>query len=847
MLVQHQSDDTLTTSAPRAKRPVVWAAAAWAIGTALGRGLDSISTGGWIAAAALFLVAAFLLMRRFHTAAIAAGLAAILAAAAGWFNLQSLPTAAIDSLPAGSNQLAQLEGVVEGQPYHRLQAKGLMGRFDYRAPTTSFVLRVDHSLDETGAAHPWATSVLVHVPAYDDRLRQGRRVRCGGWLSALPPPANPGEKDFARLMAERGITARLSAKSRGHILIFDDPIDPWIAARTAMIDRARAALSSGLPAERDPAKAAMLQSLLLGEQRGELGDLLPAFTATGLTHLLAISGLNLAILAGGAWWVAIAATGRPRWAGAVMLAVVGLYVLMIPPQVPILRSAIMMGVAGLGWSLRRRPIATADAMALAGLGLMIWRPADLFTAGFQLSFGVVAGLLAFTGPILERWAPAHRREDPPLGARLKRWSVEALAVSGVAWLVSMPLVAFHFQAVSLAAIPVGLVMVPVGAALLWAGYAKIILGVIWPWAGAALGPIVWMIASVTAGLVRGGAKMPWALIDLPAPSALWAGATLAAIVLLLGNWRRLGLGKLAFGSALAAILSIGWLLAPVQAERWRLRDAALSVNMFAVGDGSCYLLRSGGEAMMFDCGSNNHLDITTAAIAPALRTLGVLRIPTLVITHPDTDHFSGALELIDRFAVRRLLITGEFQRNAAEKPASAAAFLLANARRRGAEIQAIAAGWKMRLGDAAVEAIWPPADRRFERDNDGSIVLCIQAASRRLLMTGDIQTAAMASMLQNKFDLRSDILELPHHGSHPRGAEDFVAAVNPKIVLQSTGVGRMRNDPWASALAAVQRHVTARDGMVELIIDRQGAVTSRRHARLSTDAPEEIDDDTGVQ
>jgi competence protein ComEC len=483
-------------------------------------------------------------------------------------------------------------------------------------------------------------------------------------------------------------------------------------------------------------------------------------------------------------------------------------------------------------------------MALAALGLMIWRPADLFSAGFQLSFGVVAGLLAFTGPIIERWAPATKWDDPPLPARLRRLAVEAMAVSTVAWLVAMPLVAFHFQALSLAALPVGLVMVPLGSALLWAGYAKILVGVVWPWAGAMLGPVVWMLASMTAGLVRLGAAMPWASIDLPAPSAAWATATLALIVLLLSRWPQ---RRMRWLSLAGLVICAAWLMEPVAAERWRLRDTPLCVNMFAVGDGSCYLLRSGGQAMMFDCGSNNYIDITTATIAPALRSLGVMRIPTLLVTHPDTDHFSGALELIDRFSVRRLLITEEFERNAGKKPAGAAAFLLASARQRGVEVRTIAAGWSTPLGDATIEAIWPPPQRQFERDNDSSIVLSIRAGSRRLLMTGDIQSEAMAAMLHDRIDLHSDIVELPHHGSHPKGAEAFIAAVNPQIVLQSTGVGRLRNDPWAAPLAGVQRHITARDGMVELMIDRQGRIAAGRFAQLRPGEAEETEEEPGVQ
>jgi competence protein ComEC len=817
---------------------VVWAAGAWAAGLTAGRWAEQAPAWAWLAGGAGAMVAAAIGGRSNRRIACAAAVLCMFCTAAGWWGLRTTttgdPWGQIDS----DSRLAMLQGVVEGESYHRLAARGLMGRFDYRAPGTSFVLRVGEAIDERGERQAMSAGVLVHVPEYDDRLRAGQRVRCAGWLAELPSPGNPGERDFARFMRERGVAARLSAKTRGHVTILDEPAGGWSAMRAAMIDRARRSLTAGLPAASDPATAAMLQSLLLGERRGELGDLQPAFAATGLSHLLAISGLNLAILAGGAWWITHRMTGRRRWAAAATIAVVGGYVWIVPPEVPIVRAAVMMAVAGAA-ALRRDGGRGAglSALAAAALGLMIWRPADLFTAGFQLSFGVVGGLIVLAGPLADRWAPRPAGEQEPSGGwRFRRTAAEAGAVCVTAWSVSLPLVAHHFQAVSPAALPVSLAIGPVATALLWLGYVKMIAGMVWLEAGRALAAPVWALSRALAESVRWAAEMPGASFDVPVMSGAWAAATLAVVVALLrGAWRRPG----GWRWAAALVICAAWTALPTAAERWRLRDAELTLNMFAVGDGSCYLLRSGGEAMVFDCGSNHYIDITTASVGPALRSMGVMRVPTLVVSHPDADHFSGALELIDHFQVRRVLLSDEFLRVAGERPQSAAGFLVAQVRRRGVEIGVIGRGWRAAFGGASVQAIWPPPGRRFERDNDGSIVLSIRCADRRVLLTGDIQTQAIASLLELGDDLRADVVELPHHGSHPPLAPRFIAAVAPSIVLQSTGPARLRDDPWAAQLAPLDRRITARHGMVELTIDAAGRIAVRSFARRAFDPAEE--------
>jgi competence protein ComEC len=352
------------------------------------------------------------------------------------------------------------------------------------------------------------------------------------------------------------------------------------------------------------------------------------------------------------------------------------------------------------------------------------------------------------------------------------------------------------------------------------------------------------LAEWSAGLVGDAATLPGAGWSLPEVSLLWTVGTLGVIAGVFGGWykgRRVAL-------AVSVLVCGVWLWAPVIHNVRADRNAALRVTMFDVGDGSCYLLRSGGRAMVFDCGSANYLDITSVAVGPALRAMGVMEIDTLVLSHPDMDHFSGAPELIDGFGVRRLLVTRVFLDEAASRPTGSAAALLEHARSLDVSIETIAAGWSERWGDVELEALWPRPDARgdgreggggYARHNDTSVVLSSRVdteGGKRVLLTGDIQADAMADMTSAGLDTRADILELPHHGSFPPGAAAWVAATGAEVVLQSTGGSRLSEDRWAAPLAGIRRHVSEWHGQVDVQIGWRGEIVVERFVKKTLDS-----------
>lgn len=824
--------------------PLPWVTVGWAIGLAVGRGV-----GGGLAAACLAvglsviaIGCGWLAHRRGGRRSLAMGLVgvAVVGSGVGWWSLRAGParSPALAGWVSAESKLIGVSGRIVGEPTISASPNSGLGRYLFNPPRTWFTLAVDR-VHSDGGDWPTEGRLLIQVDGADARLRAGDRVRCAGWLRRFEPPGNPGEGDFGASMRRQGVVGRLALKSPGNIAWLSDPTrGPGLAGRRDLLqDRASAALRHGL-GPGAARKAALLEALVLGRRTEALEPTYQLFRRTGLAHVLSISGLHVGLLAVGAWLAAQGLSGRPHWGAMASLVAVGLYTLIVPWRVPIVRAGLMTAALclGLGGRWRMRGI---TVLCVVALGWLVVRPGDLFAAGFQLSFGIVAALIAFANPLADRWlgrpswgAGAGHVGWRRLGDRLGRYAVASL----VAWLVATPLVAFHFGLISPVALPLTLLALPLVAGLLWAGLLKVALGLVWLPLGAWLAPVVGGLADGLGAMASVAASLPGAWLRVPDVSLAWVAATLAVVVALLTG--RFAGRRPALLAAVA--LCIAWPFGARLADR--VDPPALTVRALAVGEGSCFLLESGGERWLYDAGSRSSSHIGRFTIVPALRALGIDRLDTIVISHADYDHYSGVLEVARAIPVGRVVTTrgvideaaGQFRLHWARGPTPAAgtAHLLDGLTRLGVPVETVDHGWTDQLGAAMVEAIWPPRGRTFGRSNDNALVLRFNAAGRRVMMCGDIQGAAMTAMLDERRDIAADVCDLPHHGSYPTpaGRDDspavpWVRAVGPRVLLQSSGRARLRDDPWAKHLTRTPRLITARDGMATVRIDRDGRIS----------------------
>jgi len=757
---------------------------------------------------------------------------------------------------SGGPALARVQGTVASVPRDVLPEQGAFGLFNFREPGTLFELKLD-AADVGHGFEPAHGAILIRIKEHEHRPKLGQRIQATGWLSEIGPTQNPGEFDYKAYLQREGITGRMTLARRGNWTPLSDPPRYTLTGiRRSIGDAAAASLALGMP--HDPERLGLLEALLLGRRTGDIKDLTESFRAVGLAHILSISGAHLGILLVLVWWIGRLVIGRPGLVAVLVLVVLVLFMLAVPWRTPIVRAAIMAGVFCCGYGLGRR-LTGVEMLAASALIVLVWKPTDLFDAGFQLSFGVVAALLLFARPVSLRILPEPQVVVVhPTGWDLAiRGVVDFTAVSLVAFVAAAPVVMYHFRLISpLAALLSMLALLPL-TGLLALGYFKILVGLLLPSLGAILAvPLAWLTDSLVALVERTGGwsvasvelsrpvSVTWTLGAVVAVCALCGGAfarrrlAMVLVLMLVGGWAWVEQNPGVLGGS-----AEGGLIGPALITTDDA-NAALIVNMFAVGDGSCYLLRCDGQVVMFDCGSQAFLRIGERSVVPGLIELGVTRVDLLMLSHADLDHYVGVLDVVDAIEVGQVLVSPDVLREAQRNPNGATAHLVAGLRLRGIEPVPIERGWTGELGRAELEVLWPAMGFAGEVNNDNSLVLRTTVGQHRLLLNGDIQQQAITALLNSGTDLRADVTDLAHHGSFVQASPAWLEAVGPRVVLQSSGWRRPEQDRWRERLAAAQipRLTTDEHGMVELRLDAEGGLHWASHRGGRGEVPMQTDE-----
>lgn len=840
-------------------RRSLYAFAMVSAGFSAARALPDVPAAAWFSIACAVLIVAAL--GRGRAVRVALALAAA-AAGGGWFALRIHEgprdhlAAIVADVGVGGRTLVTLEGLVAEPPRRRAgPGPGALAAFSGAAnePSVAIVLDVDGVLTPEGPRPACGrVRVWLETPEAPEGVRAGARIRATGEFTRAGPPMNPGSPDRRLLAAQEpggGAAGDLSVPDAALITPLPDRpgVRAWAASRWAALlgslrTGARAALDAAVPADADEDAGPLLVALLLGEYEPAGQDLADAFTRQGLVHLLAISGFHLVIVAS-AVGVLVRLTGeRGGFEAASVAGLVALYMLIVPAGAPVLRAGLMVLTLLAAEAAGRR----YDRLTILGwvcTGLILWRPMDLWSLGFQLSAGIVAVLL-WTGRAWHArlWGTPLRgtvdpyRRVPTVRLLRGAWGLVkgALSTSILCWAVAAPLIAHHTGIVSPLAVLTGVVLVPVVTLMLILGYAALVLGamapVLAPWAGAAL---AWLAETLGAA-VRMLDHWEATSLTLPAVSAAWAAAATGAIHYAVRRGRRddrFMWGLLALAAA--------WLAAEVfvrPALSWR---GVLRIDTLAVGDGACHLVRcgrgiGGGDALLWDCGSLRP-SLGVRELPRAVRALGAWRVRTAVVTHANYDHFSTLPDVVRPLGIRRVLVTPALLAAAEADPSGAPAVLLRELRARGVELRAISAGETLQIGDATVRFLWPPAPDEPGAPtrlaaNDTSLVALVtvptRAGPRSLLLTGDAGRGAIPLLLEREQDLSAAIMEVPHHGSYNDAAASLVRAASPEIVLQSTGPRRAGDRRWGPLREGRRWLTTATDGALWAELRRDGTIAA---------------------
>ena len=652
----------------------------------------------------------------------------------------------------------------------------------------------DQWLDATGG-------VRVDVSGLASELQVGDEIELLGRLSLPERPRNVGEFNFAEFLRKQGIHAVLRCRSLAAVTLQSRPNDlvtqatrQRIAAREHCEQLLRDKLSS------DTESIAL--ALLLGSRGRMTSQQRESFVESGTMHILAISGLNVAILAMFVGFVCRFWNLSRGLTAISILVLVGGYAAITDAGPPVVRAALLVFLSTLGWPWDR-PTSATNLLAVTALGVLGWNPTDAFNAGAQLSFLAVAVILWHScrrGWQLEAKKIAAEQEAlsprvktdaelrEELAAKLPRsaWQQggigvsfairETASVTTFIWLFSGVVIARQFHLVS----PIGLLanipLIPVATVTLCLGYSMLLAGFVSSTvAGWIAVPFEWSLR-IMLWIVDVAADFSCGHRYVPTPPTWWLFGAVVCLATLFWWMRgplRRHLGWTAFWLWTAAGLAVA--LRPSEPQ-------PLRVSVLSVGHGLSVLIESpSGRTLLYDGGMMGNAHRPTAIVQQTLWHRGHSQLNGLMLSHADTDHFNGVPGLIRTLPIGRLFVSPQL----IDWSQPEVRQVLDAARHCEVPVRLTWQGDSLALGDGiGCRVLHPTANEMLLPDNANSIVLLIEYAGRRCLLTGDLERDGLLRLLNSPPQV-CDVLVSPHHGSLGANTTDLARWARPNWLIVS--------------------------------------------------------------
>ncbi|MCU0505873.1 MAG: ComEC/Rec2 family competence protein [Chloroflexi bacterium] len=686
----------------------------------------------------------------------------------------------------------------------------------------------------------------------DARAPRYPEVGAGSRVTFTGRVRPPGDDTYGRSLAARGLAGTIEIQT---LVIGEPEAGPgaWLAGLRGFADL-------GLRASVPEPAGGLAAGVLLGLRERVPRPVSAEFVATGLSHVVAISGWNIAIVVAALAALLRRAGRRPRLA--VTFAVVIAYVALVGASPPVVRAALMAGVV-LAAREMGRAAGAASALGWAVTAMLVADPRAVDDPGFRLSAAATAGLIAWSAPLTARLSAIG-------GRRLPASVAEALGVSLAAQAATLPLVLEGFGRVSLVSPAVNLVVAPIVAPAMAAGAVALCGGMLavaaaLPAVGALAGLPAWVAFGAVIAAASVGAQVPFASVAVGPPISQLLAASAATALVLVGTAR----GRAFAGGALARLLprrargverpldagasrarhgadpadgpvaaqrlrqaggappggrrtrvaavALAVVVAGVAIGAARMPDGHPRLDVLDVGQGDAILVSgSHGGRVLVDGGPDpDRLVAALDALVPPWDR----RIDVVVVSHPHEDHVGGLPGLFGRYAVGRVVGSGL----AGAGPGWAAWEEAREAH--GVAATTAAAGDLIRVDDVRLRVLWPDpgsAHGRASDDgravNDTSVVLLGDADGARFLLPGDAEDD-VDPVLRARGLPRVTVFKVAHHGSRTASSDALLDAIDPPIAVISVGAHNTYGHPSPVTLRRLESHGsrtfrTDRDGRV---------------------------------
>ncbi len=678
---------------------------------------------------------------------------------------------------------------------------------------------------------------LVWVTVYADsgtrrtapipKILPGDHIRVSGRLRKRTSYRNPGTSRWQNLIQSRNAALRMFA-SGGDVLIQNHSWSPWRWPTQVQRSLARRIARD----QSNAAGIAVVRAMVVGDRQGLRRDIVQPVRAAGISHVLAVSGLHLAIVtimvfaivrrlwARIPWWRILS----PNTISAITALVCAVIFTMVTgARVSTLRALLVATVVLLGIASARR-VKVIDALGFAAICLITVTPFTVFDPSFQLSFSATAALALLVRP-------------DPIPDAAPHWAVRLIKIvkklmfaSLVTAFATAPFTALAFSSVSILGVLTNVIAIPVAElVILPLGIAGITLGFVWSWAGGFLIRIASVGGSGLITMSRIAAEHVSPL-SVPAPTTI--DMMLIGLLWLAAIWRiyRSRPKWLVRSLAACAILGLAIRCSPTT----MFNPGDLRIWFLDVGQGDAAVLQTPkGETWLIDGGglpfSRDEDTISLPgrlAVVPFLESKRIRHIDLVMLSHPHPDHYAGLVAVSERFPIRELWLA---KQHVEQMPNPRFTALLVKLALCGTRIVNPPLGVARSDQKVTLRVLGPSSyDSKIASVdpilsvNDNSLVVQVEYAHRKILFAGDLELEGEELLLQHHQDLDVDIVKVPHHGSNTSSSLLFVDATHPAWAVVSSGTANRFGFP--------SRHVAGRwqhSGARVLRTDQLGAILFR--------------------
>jgi competence protein ComEC len=617
--------------------------------------------------------------------------------------------------------------------------------------------------------------------------------------------------------------------------------------------------------------AGMLNAMLFGDRAGLNKSQRIGFERTGSFHLFVVSGMHIGLLAGIVFWLTRRLKLHEWLATLVTIALTFGYAILTGFGAPVQR-ALFMTVIFLLARLLSRDRNVLNALGAAALGVLIWSPAALFEASFQMTFLAIIAIGGIAVPLAERsFLPyAHAAKDLedkwidaalpprvaqfrlmlrlwseivasllgkwaiklfPLSARWSLWALELALIGAVAEMVMVLPMAVYFHRATMFAVPTNMLSVPLVAVLAPTAVVTFCASLISPWLALVPGAATALLLHGVTGIIGRVSAVHAADLRVPAPT-IWV--TMAAV---LGWALCCWVVRRSRSWAWVAVVALPLIaLAVLWPERAVISPGMMELTAIDVGQGdSIFIVGPDGSTMLVDAGgpvggvteaaeATSRFDVGEEVVSPYLWSRRFRRLDILVLSHAHSDHMGGMPAVMQNFRPRELWVS-------IDPNSDAYRALLTEAKTFGVAVRHFYAGDKVAWGGTQITMLAPESGytNPHEPVNNDSLVMRMQYGDASVLLEGDAEAPSERAMLANGRVAAVTLLKVGHHGSRTSTTQEFLKAANPRDAVMSVGKGNTFGHPRYEVIeriaeARTKLYRTDEFGLTTFLLGRDGRI-----------------------